>query len=151
MKIRELTAIDLPAVIALERKIFKKEAWTVGQFKEELAGVPLSRYYVIALDDENNLIGYGGIAQGAPNFEADIHTLAVADNFRRKGIGRKLMAELEKWAHNRGAKEIFLEMRTTNEEAKPLYKSLGYQVISTRKNYYGPKLDAYVMRKQVAK
>ena len=64
MKIRELTAIDLPAVIALERKIFKKEAWTVGQFKEELAGVPLSRYYVIALDDENNLIGYGGIAQG---------------------------------------------------------------------------------------
>ena len=36
MKIRQLTSIDLPAVVALEREIFKKEAWSVGQFKEEL-------------------------------------------------------------------------------------------------------------------
>ena len=149
MKIRELTGIDLPAVVSLEREIFKKEAWSVGQFKEELAGMPLTRYYVIAEDDSNNLIGYGGIAQGAPNFEADIHTLAVAENARRKGVGRAIMSELEKWAIDRKANEIFLEMRTSNIEAKPLYESLGYKVISTRKNYYGSGIDAYVMQKEV--
>lgn len=148
MIIRELTAIDLPVVISLEREIFKKEAWTVGQFKEELAGVPLSRFYVLAqIGDE--IAGYGGIAQGAPDYEADVHTLAVAEKFRRKGVGRKIMEKLEHWAIERGAKEIFLEMRTTNIEAKPLYEALGYQVISTRKNYYGSGIDAFVMRKQV--
>lgn len=151
MKIRQLTSIDLPAVVALEREIFKKEAWSVGQFKEEIAGTPLTRYYVIAEDENQNLIGYGGIAQGVPNFEADIHTLAVAEKARRKGVGRRIMAELENWAIGRQASEIFLEMRTTNLEAKPLYESLGYEVISTRKNYYGNGIDAFVMRKVVTK
>lgn len=151
MKIREFTALDLPNVISLEREIFKKEAWSVGQFKEELAGSPLTRYYLVAEDEAKNLIGYGGIAQGAPNFEADVHTLAVADSARRKGVGRALMVELEKWAIDRQAKEIFLEMRTTNLEAKPLYESLGYKVISTRKSYYGNGIDAFVMRKVVTK
>lgn len=149
MKIRQLVAIDLPNVVSLEREIFKKDAWSVSQFKEELAGVPLTRYYVIAEDDSNKLIGYGGIAQGAPNFEADIHTIAVAEKARRNGVGRQIMTELENWAINRHAKEIFLEMKTTNLEAKPLYESLGYEVVSIRKNYYGSNTDAFVMRKVV--
>lgn len=151
MKLRQLTSIDLPAVVSLEREIFKKEAWSVGQFKEELSGVPLTRYYVIAENDENELIGYGGIAQGAPNFEADIHTLVVSEKARRKGVARALMAELENWAIQRNANEIFLEMRTSNVEAKPLYESLGYEVIATRKNYYGSGIDAFVMRKVITK
>ena len=146
--IRQMSSLDLPVVISLEREIFQKEAWSVSQFKEELAGVPLSRFYVVA-ENEGEIIGYGGIAQGAPNFEADIHTIAVAEKFRKKGIGRQIMASLEDWAIKRGAKEIFLEMRTSNLEAKPLYESMNYQVISTRKNYYGSGIDAYVMRKTV--
>ncbi|MEN9698237.1 MAG: hypothetical protein RL448_192 [Actinomycetota bacterium] len=151
MKIRELTSIDLPSVVSLEREIFKKDAWSVGQFKEELAGVPLTRYYLIAENDENELIGYGGIAQGAPNLEADIHTLAVAESSRRTGVARALMTELENWAIKRSASDIFLEMRTSNVEAKPLYESLGYEVISTRRNYYGTGVDAFVMRKVITK
>ena len=40
-----------------------------------------------------------------------------------------------------------LEMRTGNVEAEPLYRSVGFEFIRTRKSYYAPGVDAVVMRK----
>ena len=49
---------------------------------------------------------------------------------------------------SRGVKEIFVEVRTTNESAIALYKKFGFETISVRKKYYSaPVCDGYVMRK----
>jgi len=42
-----------------------------------------------------------------------------------------------------------LEVGTKNASAIALYEKLGYQKISTREDYYGPGLDAFVMRKEL--
>jgi ribosomal protein S18 acetylase RimI-like enzyme len=42
-----------------------------------------------------------------------------------------------------------LEMRIGNDQARPLYESLGFIEISRRENYYGPGLTAVVMRKEL--
>jgi ribosomal-protein-alanine N-acetyltransferase len=49
----------------------------------------------------------------------------------------------------RVAPSMMLEVGVNNTSAIGLYESLGYSIINTRKNYYGPGLDAHVMRKEL--
>jgi ribosomal-protein-alanine N-acetyltransferase len=58
------------------------------------------------------------------------------------------MRELEKWSQAKQASAMMLEVGVENAGAIALYEKLGYQRISTRKNYYGQGLDALVMRKE---
>ena len=145
---RNLTLVDAIEVFGLEKAIFTKEAWSLAQVKEEISGP--RRLYLGAIhsdDGKERIVGYGGIALSGES--ADIHTIAVVDAFRRQGIARKLMARLERWAKDQGAREFLLEMRVGNSEAKPLYESLGYREVSIRKDYYAPGMDAIVMRKEI--
>jgi ribosomal-protein-alanine N-acetyltransferase len=59
------------------------------------------------------------------------------------------MESLEKWSQMRVAPSMMLEVGVNNSPAIALYESLGYSIINTRKNYYGPGLDAHVMRKEL--
>jgi ribosomal-protein-alanine N-acetyltransferase len=146
---RNLTLVDAVEIFELEKMIFTREAWSLAQVKEELGGS--KRLYIGALlgevQGDQRIVGYGGIALGDES--ADIHTIAVVAEFRRQGIAKRLMARLERWAKDQGAKKFLLEMRIGNEEALPLYHSLGYREISKRKDYYAPGMDAIVMAKSV--
>ena len=44
---------------------------------------------------------------------------------------------------------MMLEVGVNNAPAIALYEKLGYTNISTRRDYYGPGLDAFVMRKDL--
>ena len=79
---REMIALDIPVVVGMEKEIYPESPWSAAQFREELAGVPKNRKYLVALD-ENQIIGYGGIAIAGD--VADIHTLTVAPLHRRRG------------------------------------------------------------------
>ncbi len=68
--------------------------------------------------------------------QAEILTLAVHPDARRKGEARALLHEVEALARARGAKEMFLEVRDDNLAAKQLYDSAGYTAAGYRKNYY---------------
>ena len=145
---RTLTLVDAVAIFELEKRIFTKEAWSLAQVKEELGGA--RRLYIAAEvveGDTKQIVGYGGIALSDES--ADIHTIAVVKEYRRQGIAKRLMARLERWAKENGAKRILLEMRVGNSEARPLYESLGYREISIRKDYYASGMDAIVMSKEV--
>lgn len=145
---RNLTLVDAIEIFELEKVIFTKEAWSLAQVKEELGGA--RRLYIGAVSSEgekSQIVGYGGIAINGES--ADIHTVGVIEEFRRQGIAKRLMARLERWAKDQGAKDFLLEMRVGNLEAQPLYESLGYREISRRKDYYAPGMDAIVMKKEV--
>lgn len=141
---RNLTVVDAIAIFELEKEIFGKHSWTLMQVKEELSGS--RRLYMGAIDDEK-IVGYAGIASNGES--ADIHNVAVREIYRRQGIARRMIARLERWAKDQGAISALLEMRVGNEEALPLYRSLGYQEISRRENYYAPGVDAIVMKKSL--
>ena len=59
------------------------------------------------------------------------------------------MKALEDWSLSKQAPAMMLEVGTENTAAITLYEKLGYENISTRKGYYGPGLDAFVMRKEL--
>lgn len=147
IKYREMIALDVPVLVGIERDIYPESPWSAAQFKEELSGVPKTRKYIVA-QNENQLVGYAGIALAGD--VADIHTLTVLPEFRRKGIATHMLKELEAWAKEKGIESFMLEMREGNNEAQPLYEKHGYQVISRRDNYYAPGIHALIMRKESA-
>lgn len=149
IKYREMIALDLPVIVSMEREIYRTDAWSMGQFKEELAAVPRNRYYIVAQNDENEVVGYAGAFSPDLGLDADVLTLTVAPKYRRQGIGRALLDQLITWAKMRKAPAIFLEVREGNVEASPLYKSAGFEPISTRSNYYSLGVNAVIMKKDL--
>ena len=90
--------------------------------------------------------GFGAVMVNCDS--ADLLDIAVEPDMRGKGIGSLLMQFMCDECSVRGVKEIFLEVRTTNEDAISLYNKFGFEQISVRKNYYSsPVCDGYVMRK----
>ena len=81
--------------------------------------------------------------------EAEILTLAVAPEFRRQGLGRKLLSRMEAFAREGGAHKIFLEVAAGNAPARTLYETSGYGSAGLRKGYFsgpsGGRDDALVM------
>ncbi len=73
-----------------------------------------------------------------------IATVAVLPDFRRRGIARQLIAQCEQ---NLNAPEMRLCVRVSNLGAIRLYEKLGYEVLSTWRQYYRDGEDALVMRK----
>ena len=144
---RQPIALDIPVLASYEKLLFPYSPWNTAQFKEEFAGIPTTRFMSVA-EADNTIIGYCGVFLPAPGVEADILTVAVLPEYRRQGIAREFMRQIEEWARERGASAMMLEVEHTNESAIKLYKSLGYMKISVRMDYYGPGQDAFVMRKE---
>jgi ribosomal-protein-alanine N-acetyltransferase len=146
---RQPIALDIPVLASYEKLLFPYSPWSSSQFKEEFAGIPTTRFISVA-ESNNTIVGYCGVFLPAPGVEADILTVAVLPEYRRQGIAKEFMRQIEEWAQNRGASAMMLEVEHTNDSAIELYKSLGYLNISVRMDYYGPGKDAFVMRKDFA-
>lgn len=146
VKFRAMNQLDLVNAAAIEKESYPSDAWSIAQFKSELAGVPKTHYY-LAAEINGELVGYAGIF--GIDEVADIHTLTVAPKFLRRGIGRELLRRLIDWARTRKMSAMMLEVRIGNDEAIVLYKEQGFSIISQRENYYGPGQTAYVMRKEL--
>ncbi|MBY0562654.1 MAG: GNAT family N-acetyltransferase [Hyphomonadaceae bacterium] len=81
--------------------------------------------------------------------DAEILTVAVLPEARRKGVAKALLSAVAAVAVARGAVAIHLDVAETNAAARALYRALGYREISSRPRYYatesGP-VDALVLR-----
>lgn len=144
MTLRPATPADLEAIMRIEHASFPTDAWTSESMAEELASAH-GRYVVD--EHEGEIIGYGGVRalQGSP--DADIQTIALAAEHRGAGRGRALLRVLIAAAAERGAREVFLEVRADNPSAEGLYVSEGFEEIGRRPHYYQPDdVDAIVMR-----
>ncbi|HSS66760.1 MAG TPA: ribosomal protein S18-alanine N-acetyltransferase [Gammaproteobacteria bacterium] len=77
--------------------------------------------------------------------EAHLDLLAVRPKYRRTGIGRRLMAWLEKSALVAGISVIYLEVRENRKEARAFYEKLGYRRVTRLPGYYRGQESAICM------
>ena len=145
----ELTRRDCARCAELEALLFAgDDPWPEVAFVRELAAGH-NRYVAARVAD--TLVGYAGIARlgRVPPFEYEIHTIGVDPAYQRHGIGRAMMALLLDEVGPDGV--VYLEVRTDNEPALELYRSLGFETIGIRKRYYRASgADAYSMRRDPA-
>ncbi|MCQ4611528.1 ribosomal protein S18-alanine N-acetyltransferase [Corynebacterium sp. CCUG 51687] len=146
MNIRELTPSDADAVAALEAVLFAGETpWSREVLLTQFAQ-PYT-FYIGAFDDEGAILGYAGLAMLGPRNdpEFEIHTIGVAPEVQRRGVGRELMDQLVHTADLLDG-PMFLEVRTDNSASLGMYERYGFSVVGTRKNYYQPSgADAFSM------
>lgn len=115
--------------------------WSKKSIHSEIDN-PLGHYTVIT--DGDRVVAYGGFWIVEP--EANINNVAVTPSHRGRGISRLLMNELIASAREKKAKELYLEVRSSNRVAQNLYRSLGFKMIGIRSGYYvDTQEDAIVM------
>ncbi len=139
IEIRPMVASDIPAVHELEVATFP-QPWATGIFQEEL--LQPQRSYLVASTERGELAGYAGLLWVVD--EAHVTTIAVAEPYRGRGIGTRLMLRLIDEALALGARHLTLEVRMSNQPAQTLYRRFGLAPVGVRKSYYGDE-DALVM------
>ncbi|GAB3072457.1 ribosomal protein S18-alanine N-acetyltransferase [Corynebacterium aquatimens] len=146
MLLRELKKADATAAAAIEAELFAGDSpWSRDVFLVEFASP--HTFYAGAFTNDGAMMGYAGVAKLGPRDdpEFEVHTIAVAKQHQRKGIGRVLMEQLV-YAADMYDAQMFLEVRTDNAAAIALYEDFGFTRIGTRKAYYQPSgADAYTM------
>lgn len=143
-----MTTAHVDALMPFEREMFGPEAWSAASYRGELADTR-TRHYVAA-EDEHGLVGWAGVmVVGAPpDATAEVLTVGTVPAARRRGVGRRLLADLLAEATRRGAGEVFLEVRHDNEAAIALYEADGFVRVGVRRGYYeNGRVDALTMRK----
>lgn len=136
---------DVPDVLAVERLCFTTP-WSRQAFLSELLENDRAFYVVAKVADR--VVGYAGVWLIAG--EGHITNVAVHPDYRRRGIGRRLMLTLEELVRSRGGDRLTLEVRVSNVWAQHLYRSLGFEPRGLRKGYYRDNNeDAVIMWKEL--
>ena len=141
--VRAMRWWDIPSVMAIEEAVFPDTAWSSAQYWSELAHD--DRTYLVA-EEADRIVAYGGVMVRPPT--ADIQTIAVAPDHRGRGIARDLLDRLLLTADDSDCGEVLLEVSADNSAAITLYESEGFEGIARRTSYYGPGLDALIMRRR---
>ena len=139
----------LDKLFQIEEQCFDQEAFT----KQQIAYL-LSDYNTLALvARENSDIAGFIIAQievEENQLFGHIITLNVPPKYRRKGVGSKMLKEIEELLKQKGITECKLEVREDNSAALKLYLKSDYQKIGKLENYYGKKHGLY-LKKTISK
>jgi ribosomal-protein-alanine N-acetyltransferase len=143
-KIRPMDFDDLPVVSRLERELFS-DPWPEAIFREDIAS-DLSHPFVLQVNSD--IAGYAVLWVAAD--EGHLTNIAVAVEYQRKSIAKKLLSFILRLANEMGLTLIILEVRPTNAPAISLYEKFGFEKLAVRKNYYRhPVEDCLVMRKRL--
>ncbi len=135
ISIRRAKVDDLEKLYSIEKECFTFEAFSkkqIASFFENPKSISLLAQmgneivgFIIALiserDDEKN---------------GHVLTLDVALKARRKGVGQRLLENLEQFFRNNGVKTCYLEVKADNIAAYELYRKLGYVEIGLLKDFY---------------
>lgn len=129
--IRKMELEDLEQVVAIDEASFSMP-WPLRSFHFEVSGNPASRSWVAEMDGQV----VGMLVAWMIVDEIHIATVATHNDFRRQGIGEKLLLHTLKSAKEEGAVTSFLEVRESNVFARGMYNKFGFVEVGRRRHYY---------------
>ena len=139
--IKKLTSDDIDyieQIFNLEKEIFKNSAFSI-EYLKTLIKNDNSFIYIYLID--NQVCGYLMVLDSIDVYE--ILAIATIEEYRNKGIAQELLDKIK-------TKDIFLEVRESNQVAINFYKKNKFKEISVRKNYYSePNENAIIMKLEV--
>jgi ribosomal-protein-alanine N-acetyltransferase len=143
--IRRARPTDIPEILAIERECFV-EPWDEEVFVQTLEWTPF--FFFVALAD-GKIRGFvvGCLENTGSAVYGHISNLGVTSSYQRKGLGRLLVARLERQFIIEGADGVLLEVRVSNTDAQEFYHRLGYREAFLLSGYYSNGEDALVMMK----
>ena len=141
MRLRDMVAADLDAVVHIEQQVHA-HPWTCGNFTDALASGYLCKVY----EDGEEMLGYAVLMPVLD--EIELLDISIAAGHQRKGLGRRLLGEVMDIARGMHMRRMLLEVRPSNAAALGLYCAAGFRQINLRRGYYpagAGREDAIVM------
>jgi ribosomal-protein-alanine N-acetyltransferase len=133
VEIRTGAEADLPAIAAIQDASPQSARWKVSDYLD---------YDLLIASVGNSIAGYLVYRTVAPG-EREILDLAVSPDFRRRGVGKALFGAAI--AGFQGL--IFLEVRESNRAGRDFYKSLNFEELTRREQYYHAPPEAAIVMK----
>ncbi|MED5561153.1 MAG: ribosomal protein S18-alanine N-acetyltransferase [Pseudomonadota bacterium] len=124
--LEKLRKIHLPIIWEMQ-KSEPYITWSKRQFVESYDNI-----YVL-LKGNNEIVGFTAILETPP--DAEIHNLFICNELRGRGVGKILLKQAIQMM-SAEVENLYLEVSEDNNIAIALYKSLGFEEIGVRKNYY---------------
>ena len=144
VEFRKLKLRDLNAIEEIERTSYPTP-WSRSMFAGELAK-PSSICLGAVEVEKEKLVGYLIISRYVDAWH--VMNIAVAPEYRRRGIARSLMERLFDVTARDARRGYTLEVRVSNEAAIRLYEELGFKTRGIRRGYYTDnREDALIMWK----
>ncbi len=134
---------DLKAIHQLEKTCFQLDAWPLLDI---LGALTIPQIVRFKAQEGDKLVGFIAADLRRAQGTAWIATLAVLPDYRRRGIGSRL---LEMCQENINLPLIKLCVRETNLHAVQLYHKYGYHQVDTWNKYYRGGDDALVLAKVI--
>ena len=140
--IAPMTLDVLPLVYAIELSCYPKP-WSYKSFVDEITQNEHAYYVVTQVGGK--VVGYGGMWLILD--EAHITNIAVANNYRRRKFGERLLVHLLEQCLRAGISAVYLEVRRYNLPAQRLYARYLFRPMQVREKYYQDnEEDAVVLR-----
>lgn len=141
----DFTMQNIIALSSLEKVCFGRDAWSIAALRGEF-GNEYSHFFA-DVDDSGKILGY--ICVRVLYEEAQVCNIAVAPEYRRKGIATRLIYKMIEFAVDNDCIRCELEVNVQNEPAIGVYKKCGFEEVGLRKNFYRrnryASRDAYTM------
>ena len=136
LHVRPMTMADVERVHLIDQLSFSLP-WPISSYRYELTEnkASISRVAEYIIEPDSILI-VGMIVTWLLVDEAHIATIAVHPNYRRSGIGKKLLSYTLQEVIDRGARMATLEVRQGNLAAYNMYTQFGLKVAGRRPRYY---------------
>lgn len=134
---------DVASVFKIDREVLNSN-WSLLLYQHELLDLN-TRAYVYKIDDE--VVGY--VLAKYIGDTSDLLQIAVKKSFQNKKIGYELLKFVWEYLREEGVEEMILEVATRKEKIIEFYEEFGFERLYVRKNYYGRRRDALVMRLRV--
>jgi [ribosomal protein S18]-alanine N-acetyltransferase len=136
IRLRRMQVEDVEAVYGIDVLCFALP-WSERSYRYEVTENPSSRSWVAeAVDGRGRTQVVGMIVLWIILDESHVATIATHPDFRRRHIGRRLLARGLLDAAEWGATLAYLEVRRGNQNAQDLYVKFGFTVTGTRPKYY---------------
>ncbi len=139
--IRRMKLEDLDRVCEIDAQAFARP-WPRSSYEHDLTENKCARYLLMEVDGK--VVGFAG--GWVVLDESQITNIAISEESRGKGYGKRLTHALLQYLSNLGACMTTLEVRQSNLRAIHVYESLGFFKVGKRKRYYEDNgEDAFIM------
>lgn len=144
MLIRKAAATDVVQIAALEEQAGFSH-WSYAQIHDAIKTMPAWLMFDEVQSDKT--IGYVFFSHVLD--ECELLNIVTHPDYRRQGLGKKLLLYGFEQLQRLGIKSCFLEVAHSNEQAIALYQKLAFNTVGERKHYYGQDKHAWLMAKQL--
>ena len=129
LRYRQMRMADLADIASLEKSLYEFP-WSIGNFRDSLT----AGYDCWVATHGETVIAYAVLMVALD--EAHLLNIAIASEWQNQGVGRAFLAHMIEVARSAGGQIIYLEVRPSNVGARHLYRTVGFQQIAIRPEYY---------------